>query len=436
MRASAILVFACAACGSSTGEEVRATSADLCGAGDVDAICADTPIPLTAGADVASAPRIVAGVSYAIAGPGPGERGDVLFRATVTGTHTLYVGGPAVPLVFCDEIATCTSTAPGTCLRSIATYELVAGEHYEIEVGPLAAAARLRLRIDAPSGTTAPRPIVFAAALDGQPAPDLYTVAADGGDVTRVTSTAGAELYPSWSPLRARVAFIRDGQLFAIDADGTGEARLSARAGRERGTAAPAWSPNGTELVYTYPREPRIIDLGGGELVDESYATMLHIVGSDGANDRVLYDGQGTLSSPAWSPDGMTISFSAADDCPDCAGGAWYALIGPTGGEPQTVAPGENYPVHGLDWSPDGEQWVYTANTDYYRYENPGTIATRPVDGVDGTALTSDGAWNPRWSPDGTAIAFLRADGLYVMDADGANERRILAATNIRGIDW
>lgn len=435
MRTSAILVV-CVACGSSSGEQVRATGADLCGAGDVDAICAEPPVPLTAGHDLASAPAITAGVSYAIAGPGPGKRGDVLFRATVSGEHTLYLGGPDVPFVFCDEVATCTSAAPGSCLRAIHTYDLVAGTYYEIEVGPLAAAARLRLRIDAPTTPSPERRLVIAAALDGQAEPDLYTLAPDGGDVARVTSTAAAELYPAWSPLQHRIAFIRDLQLFAIDPDGDAEDLLAARAGRERGTAAPAWSPNGAQLVYTYPREPRIVDLGGGELVDESYATMLHLIAADGTNDRVLYDGQGTLSSPAWSPDGTTISFSAADDCPDCAGGAWYATIGPDGGEPETLTSGANAPVHGLDWSPDGTRWVFTANTDYYLYENPGTIATRLRSAVDATVLTSDDAWNPRWSPDGTQIAFLRADGVYVMNADGTDERRILAATNIRGLDW
>jgi Tol biopolymer transport system component len=42
----------------------------------------------------------------------------------------------------------------------------------------------------------------------------------------------------------------------------------------------------------------------------------------------------------------------------------------------------------------------------------------------------------PRWSPDGASIAYLRADGIYLMDRDGQNQRRIFAATGISGLDW
>jgi len=49
--------------------------------------------------------------------------------------------------------------------------------------------------------------------------------------------------------------------------------------------------------------------------------------------------------------------------------------------------------------------------------------------GVDGRA--------PVWSPDGRSIAYIGADGVYVADADGATAPRlVLAATDVRGLDW
>ena len=43
----------------------------------------------------------------------------------------------------------------------------------------------------------------------------------------------------------------------------------------------------------------------------------------------------------------------------------------------------------------------------------------------------------PVWSPDGGSIAFIGADGVYVVDAEGATEPRlVLAATDVRGLDW
>ena len=41
-----------------------------------------------------------------------------------------------------------------------------------------------------------------------------------------------------------------------------------------------------------------------------------------------------------------------------------------------------------------------------------------------------------RWSPDGRAIAFARADGLYLADGEGANERQLHAASRINTPVW
>lgn len=66
---------------------------------------------------------------------------------------------------------------------------------------------------------------------------------ADGSNPSTVTTVAG-DNRPRWAPGSQRLVFVRvvDGrsQLFTINADGTGEARLSAGTGQETG---PSWSP-------------------------------------------------------------------------------------------------------------------------------------------------------------------------------------------------
>jgi dipeptidyl aminopeptidase/acylaminoacyl peptidase len=296
------------------------------------------------------------------------------------------------------------------------------------------------------------RAIVFAGALDGQSEPDLYWVAEDGMRVVRLTTTAGAEQFPSWSPDHTRIAFVRDAQLYVLDVDSGVERLVAEHVGRTRALSGAAWSPDGARLVYPYPRDAYLVDLGSDGVIDESYDTTLHFVNADGTNDvayneppeQSLPPGMGTLGEPAWSSTDL-IAFTVADDCPDCAGG-WHYSFGPSGGgelhdiEPTDLAAYPLSPRHDLDWSPDARYWVFTSLAILPGELSgviPPRVATRSVDDPDDIrALTSAGAWYPRYAPDGASIAFLRADGLYVMNADGTSQHSILSAASVRSLDW
>jgi len=80
-----------------------------------------------------------------------------------------------------------------------------------------------------------------------------------------------------------------------------------------------------------------------------------------------------------------------------------------------------------VDISPDGQTLVFHTLGDIYQV---------PVEGGDAEALTDDLAWNfqPRFSPDGTRIAFVSdrngAENLWVMDADGSNLQEVSSETD------
>jgi Tol biopolymer transport system component len=299
---------------------------------------------------------------------------------------------------------------------------------------------------DAGSAAIGTGAIVFAAALDGQADPDVYVL--DGGTITRLTQTPGAELYPSLSPDRTRIAFVRDFQLFTVNAVGRDERLVATKTGRERRastgdvystTLGPAaWSNDGAQLAYPYPRDP-ILRTDPADMIDESYGTTLHIINVDGTSDHLVSaDIRGTVNSIGWF--GSKLSFAMGiGDCPDCTGGQTYGFIQPDGtafSEYFFAWPsGNRSPNKHLDWSADGTRWAFVIGGNYTLYDAPGDIYVSTAE-VDDARLLVSTASNPRWSPDGTQIAYIGSDGLYLIDASGGAPRRVVTATAVRGLDW
>ena len=79
-------------------------------------------------------------------------------------------------------------------------------------------------------------------------------------------------------------------------------------------------------------------------------------------------------------------------------------------------------------WSPDGTKIAFVSSRDGNNYE----IYVMNADGSNQTRLTNNPGYDtsPEWSPDGTKIAFVsRREGndyeIYVMNADGSNQTRL-----------
>lgn len=84
--------------------------------------------------------------------------------------------------------------------------------------------------------------------------------------------------------------------------------------------------------------------------------------------------------------------------------------------------------VGALAWSPDGARIAFSligATSEFYTY-----LFTMHPDGTNIQQLTTTGRdYDPNWSPDSTQIVFRSAragvSGLYVMQADGTNQRHL-----------
>jgi Tol biopolymer transport system component len=143
------------------------------------------------------------------------------------------------------------------------------------------------------------------------------------------------------------------------------------------------WSPDGKQLAYTAPGGLWVVEVSTGEL------------------RQIMYCGMDAYACfPAWSPDGARIAV---------ADGHQLKLIDPDGGNPTTL-PAPEGPIQPT-WSPDGRQIAFQAVEGYGTDPQIRRLYVINRDGSDLSLLLDQvpgiGAWDPSWSPDGSAIAYI-----------------------------
>ena len=123
----------------------------------------------------------------------------------------------------------------------------------------------------------------------------LRIINADGSGEVRLTTRAAFQ--PAWSPDGARIAFVTlgDKDIFLINPDGTGEVNLTHGVSEDD---APTWSPDGSRIAFSAAPLGR---------EDESEIALMN---RDGSNRTILTRGPGIDFEPVWSPDGTKIVFT------------------------------------------------------------------------------------------------------------------------------
>jgi len=199
--------------------------------------------------------------------------------------------------------------------------------------------------------------------------------------------------------------------------------------GRERDVKSVVRGQRSPQFESFHPFQSRIDVSRKGELVfvskwNEADALFTMDLATKKVTHRRHFDGITTLSSPAWSPDGQSVAFSAMTP----AGKSDLYILRPATGE-VTRLTNDDYADGDPTWSPDGRTIAFTSDRTRYGKDGDQNLFLIDVASGDVRYLTC-GPWidqSPRWSPDGTRIAFASdRDGgfnLYAVDPQGNGAR-------------
>jgi TolB protein len=246
-----------------------------------------------------------------------------------------------------------------------------------------------------PAGThSALTPLSGRIAFDNHE--DVWTINADGTDLTRLTRSPPFEFDPSWSPDGAQIAYRSDrgdeSEIWVMNANGTSQRRLTAG-------LSPAWSPDGSSIAYASPGHDPNPPLSGISIMNVDGSGQHRVPNTDGGE------------YPSWSPDGKRIAFNS-----NLSGDHVMYIVNVDGsGLVDLSSVGEGWQV---DWSPDGRSILFTSHRDHP--DNYTDVYVMRPDGSGVKRLTHDGAYTPAWSPDGDHIVF-SAPGLFIMGPDGSD---------------
>jgi TolB protein len=154
----------------------------------------------------------------------------------------------------------------------------------------------------------------------------------------------------------------------------------------------PVWWPDGSRLLY-------LTEMASNDL-------MLWQIGLDGKSQRAFLavpDGDGGLDMPSVSPDAKQLALVSYRGSSPRSQVWTYGL--PAGPWRQLTEAGEG--AYDPAWSPDGARIAYVV-----RAKGKHDLWVMDADGANQRQLSETGACRaPCWSPDGRYLAYLAADG-------------------------
>lgn len=175
----------------------------------------------------------------------------------------------------------------------------------------------------------------------------------------------------------------------------------------------PAFSPDGKSIAFRW-----------NGVNQDNTDIYVKLIGA-GSPLRLTND-PGNEHNPAWSPDGRYIAFRRWGE-----DGCSYYIIPSLGGDERKIASVKNA-GDGIDWSPDGKELAISASDlsalPCIMLISIDTGEKQKLTNPDANGLDRDNL--PRFSPDGSQIAFIKSlsfavSELYLVPSTGGKEKRL-----------
>jgi Tol biopolymer transport system component len=264
-----------------------------------------------------------------------------------------------------------------------------------------------------------PHPGQIAFVRDGQ----IHLVNADGSGLIRLTDGPD-DADPAWSPDGSRIAFTRRlgwprADIYLMHADGSNLVRRTSSGWNE----TPAWSPDGTRIAFGYFGSQGSLDVYEMKADDDG----------SGASAKLALPGWDAY--PAWSPDGGKLAFISDWRAYDFHYDLYVvdaAAMGVTSVVEEPLNPSPFFWPYtdsfGPAWSPDSRFLAYVDCSAGYTPCDSSSIFVINADGSGPVRLAAtSGLARPTWSADGQVIAFASPTGIEWVNADGSQRGRIIA---------
>lgn len=263
--------------------------------------------------------------------------------------------------------------------------------------------------------------IAFSAPVQG--GEHIFSVDAQGGSRLQLTTEGSGNKFPAWSADGARIVFSsnRTGtvELWMMRADGGAQTQIPTELPGNK--AVPQLSPDGTTIVFAY------IDPAIGH-------PEIWSISAVGGSAWKLTTTPKAVTGPTWSllphfsPDGQRIVYASTKSG---SSQVWIMSVDGSGQTQLTSGFGAEFPdANAPKWSPDGSRIAFWSGFET-KY---GEIWTIRADGTDARQLTDQpgtiSSDNPAWSPDGTKILFdtnrQTSPQIWMMNADGSDQHLLV----------